>query len=157
MAQNIVKCSLCGNGVLKVDAQRHKNKNYHAECLAQQIDKEDLTDYICRLFSLKAPGPRIYTQIKTFFDKYPNYTYKGIKQALVYFYEVQNKPIDKANQGIGIVPYVYDSAQEYYNNISMRQERVATALSSSLSVATEEIVVKKQEKKKKSLYNIENL
>ena len=111
MAQNIVKCSYCGTGVLKADAQRHKNKNYHADCLEIQLSKEELTDYICRLFSLKAPGPRIYTQIKTFLDKYPHYTYKGIKQALVYFYEVQKKPIDKANQGIGIVPSVYDSAQ----------------------------------------------
>lgn len=157
MAQNIVKCSYCGTGVLKVDAKRHKNKNYHADCLKIQLDKEELTDYICRLFSLKAPGPRIYTQIKTFLDKYPYYTYKGIKQALVYFYEVQKKPIDKANQGIGIVPYVYDSAQEYYNNITMRQERVATALSSSLSIESQEIVVKKQEKKKKILYDMENL
>lgn len=157
MAQNIVKCSYCGTGVLKADAQRHKNKNYHADCLEIQLSKEELTDYICRLFSLKAPGPRIYTQIKTFLDKYPYYTYKGIKQALVYFYEVQKKPIDKANQGIGIVPYVYDSAQEYYNSITMRQERVATALSSSLSIESQEIIVKKQEKKKKTLYDIENL
>lgn len=157
MAQNIVKCSYCGTGVLKADAQRHKNKNYHADCLEIQLSKEELTDYICRLFSLKAPGPRIYTQIKTFLDKYPYYTYKGIKQALVYFYEVQKKPIDKANQGIGIVPYVYDSAQEYYNSIAMRQERVATALSSSLSIESQEIIVKKQEKKKKTLYDIENL
>lgn len=157
MAQNIVKCSYCGNGVLKTDAKRHKNKNYHAECLEIQLEKEDLTEYICKLFSLKAPGPRIYTQIKTFFEKYSNYTYKGIKQALVYFYEVQKKPIDKANQGIGIVPYVYDSAQEYYNNISLRQERVATALSNSLSVESKEIIVKKQEKKQKNLYDMENL
>ena len=32
MAQTIVKCSLCGNGVLKTEAERYKNKNYHAEC-----------------------------------------------------------------------------------------------------------------------------
>lgn len=154
---SIVKCSLCGNGVFKADAQRHKNKNYHVECLEVQLAKEELVDYICRLFSLKAPGPRIYTQIKTFLDKYPNYTYKGIQQALVYFYEVQKKPIEKANQGIGIVPYVYDSAQEYYNNISMRQERVATELSSALSVVSKEIIVKKKEKKQKNLYDMENL
>ena len=157
MAQNIVKCSYCGTGVLKADAQRHKNKNYHADCLESQLSKEELTASMCELFSLKAPGPRMYTQIKTFLDKDPHYTYKGIKQALVYFYEVQKKPIDKANQGIGIVPYVYDSAQEYYNSITMRQERVATALSSSLSIESQEIVVKKQEKKKKTLYDIENL
>jgi hypothetical protein len=106
---------------------------------------------------LKAPGPRIYAQLKSFLEKYPHYTYEGIKQALMFFFEVQKKPIDKANQGIGIVPYVYDSAQEYYNNITKRQERVATELSTALSVASQEVVVKKQQKKKKSLYDMENL
>jgi hypothetical protein len=156
MAQNIVKCSLCGTGVLKTEAQRHKNKNYHPGCLCQQIEKEELSEYICRLFSLKAPGPRIHTQIKSFLEKYPNYTRRGIKQALEYFYEVQKKPIDKANQGIGIVPYVYDAAQEYFNNISKRQERVADALSKALNTETQTIIVKKVEKKK-NLYDLENL
>ena len=157
MAQNIVKCSFCGNGVLKVEAERYKNKNYHAECAELQKQREELTEYICRLFSLKAPGPRIYTQIKSFLEKYPHYTYKGIKQALEFFYEVQKKPIEKANQGIGIVPYVYDSAQEYFNGITMRQERVATEISSALSTVAQEVKVKKPEKKKKSLYDMENL
>ena len=156
MAQNIVKCSLCGLGVLKAEAVRYKNKNYHADCKEKKVEKEELSEYICRLFSLKAPGPRINTQLKSFFEKYPNYTYKGIKQALEFFYEVQKKPKEKANQGIGIVPYLYDSAQEYFNNISLRQERVAEALSNSLNVQTQNIVVKKQEKEKK-LYDLNNL
>lgn len=157
MAQNTVKCSFCGTGVVKTEAVRYKNKNYHSNCADLQQQREELTDYICRLFSLKSPGPRIYTQIKNFLERYPNYTYKGIKQALEFFYEIQKKPIEKANQGIGIVPYVYDSAQEYFNNIIMRQERVATEISSALSVATQEVKIKRPEKKKKNLYNIENL
>ena len=136
MAQNTVKCSFCGTGVVKTEAVRYKNKNYHSNCADLQQQREELTDYICRLFSLKSPGPRIYTQIKNFLEK---------------------KPIEKANQGIGIVPYVYDSAQEYFNNIIMRQERVATEISSALSVATQEVKIKRPEKKKKNLYNIENL
>lgn len=157
MAQNIVKCAFCGNGVFKVDAKRYKNKNYHEECMNKQIEKENLTEYICKLFSLKAPGPRIYTQLKNFFEKYPNYTYKGIRQALEYFYEVRKNKIDKANQGIGIVPYVYDEAENYYNGISQRQERVANELNNSLLVAPQEIKVQKKDKKKKNLYDLDNL
>jgi hypothetical protein len=157
MAKNIVKCSFCGQGVIKLEAQRYKNKNYHSNCAELQKQKDELTEYICRLFSLKAPGPRIYAQIKSYLEKYPYYTYIGIKQALVYFFEIQKKSIDKANQGIGIVPYVYDDAQEYFNRIIIRQERVATELSDTLSVAAQEIKIKKQEKKKKNLYDMENL
>jgi hypothetical protein len=157
MAKNIVKCSFCGQGVIKLEAQRYKNKNYHSNCAELQKQKDELTEYICRLFSLKAPGPRIYAQIKSYLEKYPYYTYAGIKQALVYFFEIQKKSIDKANQGIGIVPYVYDDAQEYFNRITIRQERVATELSDTLSVAAQEIKIKKQEKKKKNLYDMEKL
>ena len=41
MAQNIVKCSFCGNGVLKTEAERYKNKNYHAECAVLQQQREE--------------------------------------------------------------------------------------------------------------------
>lgn len=156
MAGRIVKCAYCGLGVPKDEAKRHKDKNYHSECLKEQIDKEELTNFICRLFSLKAPGPRIYAQIKSYLEK-NNYTYKGILQALQFFYEIQKHSTDKSNQGIGIVPYVYDAAQEYYNNISLRQERVATAISGSLDVQPTVIKVQKKEKKKKLLYDIDNL
>lgn len=156
MVQSIVKCAFCGNGVSKTEASRHKNKNYHPDCLEKQLEKEDLVEYICKLFSLKAPGPRIYTQIRNFLSKYQYYTYKGIKQALTYFYEVQNKPVEKANQGIGIVPYVYDDAQKYYNSIILKQENVANDLTNAFLIDPKEIIVKKQ-KEKKNLYDIENL
>ena len=37
---------------------------------------------------------------------------------LVYWYEIKNAPLDKANGGIGIVPYIYEQAKEYYAKIN---------------------------------------
>lgn len=156
MAQNIVKCAFCGLGVEKINAERYKNKNFHKNCCKKQKEKDELCEYICRLFSLKAPGPRIYTQLKNFFNKYPYYTYIGIKEALVYFYEVQKKPVTKSNQGIGIVPYIYDEAQEYFNNIKKKQEKIASEVGAIFSISPKKVLVKKKNETQK-LYDLENL
>jgi hypothetical protein len=47
---------------------------------------------------------------------HPEYTYSGIKRTLEYFYEVKKNSIEKANGGIGIVPWVYEEAKRYYYN-----------------------------------------
>ena len=42
------------------------------------------------------------------------YTYSGMYKTLLYFYQVKGHPIEKANGGIGIIPYEYDDAKNYY-------------------------------------------
>jgi hypothetical protein len=46
-----------------------------------------------------------------------NYTYSGIHRSLEYFYEVKGNSLDKANGGIGIVPFVYQDAYNYYYSL----------------------------------------
>ena len=154
----LVKCAYCGDPVDKDLAEKYKNKNFHPLCCEKQKDRDDLLAYICQLFGLKAPGPIIYRQLKLFLDKYSYYTYKGIKNSLIYFYEVQKKSTEKSNNAIGIVPYVYDQAQEYFEKIEKQQERVASAIGNSLEdTEVKTIVIRKNKKKKKELYDIENL
>ena len=64
----------------------------------------------------------------------------------------------KANEGIGIVPFVYDEAQDYYQKLSYKQEKVAETVIKQLEKEPVVIKVKKQmEKKEKPLYNLEEL
>lgn len=60
--------------------------------------------------------PRVRKQINTYIEQY-QYTYSGIRKALVYFYEIKGNSTEKANGGIGIVPYVYKDAFNYYYSI----------------------------------------
>ena len=60
--------------------------------------------------------PRVRKQMNTYIDQY-QYTYSGMKKALVYFYEIKGNSTDKANGGIGIIPYVYKDAFNYYYSI----------------------------------------
>lgn len=55
-------------------------------------------------------------QITQYTTKY-NYTHTGIMQSLYYFYHIQNNDTKKANDGIGIVPYVYNNAFNYFYDL----------------------------------------
>ena len=52
-----------------------------------------------------------------------HYTYSGIYKTLQYWYEIKNNDISKANGGIGIVPYVYDQAKQYFISIWIAQQQ----------------------------------
>lgn len=65
---------------------------------------------------------RIQKQIQSYHDD-KNFTYSGILKSLTYFFQVKGNSIEKANGGIGIVPYVYEDARNYYTAIWMAQQQ----------------------------------
>ena len=110
---------------VQVSARRYA----HQECSLteeqklskEEQDKIDLENYILQLFKIDYIDAKIRKQIKQYREEY-NYTYSGIRKALVYFYEVKGNSIEKANGGIGIVPYVYQDAYNYYYHIWMAKQ-----------------------------------
>lgn len=82
----------------------------------QEQDRQDLEQYIIKLFNLEHIDGKITLQIKRYLQEHPDYTYSGIKRTLEYFYDIKKNPIKNANWGIGIVPWVYDEAKRYYYN-----------------------------------------
>lgn len=67
-------------------------------------------------------SPRVRKQISNYIETY-NFTYSGMKKALVYFYEVKGNDKSKANGGIGIIPYVYRDAYNYYYSIWLANQK----------------------------------
>ena len=82
----------------------------------KEKDRQDLEKYIIKLFNLEHMDGRITLQIQRYLQEHPEYTYSGIKRTLEYFYEIKKNAIEKANGGIGIVPWVYEEAKRYYYN-----------------------------------------
>lgn len=158
-----VKCHLCGQLFDKDTGIRIDEKNFHKLCGNEYLDKKEIFKYVARLFGFKSetkPGPRITSQLKSFKQKYPHYTYEGILNALKYHFEIRKGSIDKANEGIGIVPYVYDEAQEFFTKLKNKQDRIAQVIEQQLEVKPEILTIKKtaeEKKKKQSLYNLEEL
>ena len=115
-----VKCYFCQEKVDKKIAIHVDKKNFHPACYQTYLDKKDCCDYICGIFGIKAPGPKIYNQLSNFITE-KNYSYKNIKRTLQYWYEVKGGRRDKANEGIGIVPFQYDEAMRYYSDLDEKQ------------------------------------
>ena len=88
----------------------------------EDLDKMKLEQYINKLFHTDYVDPSIQKQIKNYIKEY-NFTYSGILKSLVYFYEVKQNPVEKSNDGIGIVPWVYKQAFNYYYAIWQAQQK----------------------------------
>lgn len=149
-------CAICKQVLEKENAFQIGQKYYCEECYQDEIERKELCNYICSLFNLKVPGPRNHSMIKTFKEQHPNYTYKGIQQALYYFFEIEHNSVSKANESIGIVPYVYDRAQDYFRRQLNLQEKIATNVTENLREKKVFKVISSK-KKEKVLYDIENL
>lgn len=132
MAKRKVKCLYCGE-VFDPDSEEYvkprSNRYAHKACFLlqeekktkEEKDKEELENYIKQLFGLNNLSPRIRTQIKRYHDQ--GFTDDGILKALQYFFEVRGNSIDKANNGIGIVEYVYRESLRYWKDLREVQDK----------------------------------
>lgn len=104
--------------------RRYGHLECHEQNMAQktqeEIDQYNLEEYIRKLFNIKTLNAKIKRQIEDFKEKY-NYSYSGILKTLIYWYDIKKNSLEKANGGIGIVPYVYDQAREYYYRLYLAQ------------------------------------
>ena len=119
-----------------------------------ELDYESLVNYIEQLFGTDYVTARVAKQIKDFRETY-NYTYQGMLGTLVYWYEVKKATIDKANGGIGIIPYIYDQAREYYSKITRANELNAGVTNYKLHYKEIEITPPKAEEKPVKLFKLE--
>lgn len=104
----------------QISARRYAHKECaeknQKEKTKEEKDLEDLESYIMKLFNEPYVNARIRKQIKEYRKEY-DYTYSGMLKTLIWFYEIKGNSIDKANGGIGIIPYVYKNACDYYYSL----------------------------------------
>ena len=128
-----VTCSVCGKRFDrdKLPYKQTSARRYaHLDCSVadentkkqEDLDKEELEKYIMALLKEDYISPRVRKQMNSFIQDY-NYTYSGMRKALIYFYEVKKNDPSKANGGIGIIPYCYREAYEYYYSLWLAQQR----------------------------------
>lgn len=123
MAKAMVKCLYCGQSFdrnsepfVKPKGNRYAHTACHEQAQShktqEERDYDDLVEYIKQLLG-NPINPRVWKQLKEYVEIY-QYTYSGINKTLKWWYEIRGNSIEKANGGIGIVPYVYDQACQYY-------------------------------------------
>lgn len=100
----------------------------HEKCVTEERKKEiqeqkdikELENYIKKLFNTSYISAKIKKQIRDFRQEY-HYTYSGMYKTLVWWYEIKKNTLEKANNGIGIVPFVYKDACDYYYRLYLAQ------------------------------------
>ena len=86
-------------------------------------DYKALISYITKIFGDNCNWAMTKKYIKKFKDE-NGYSYSGMLKSLVYFYEVKKNPVDKANGSIGIIPFIYNDAYQYYYSLFVAQQNV---------------------------------
>lgn len=110
-------------------------------------------DYLTKVQKIDIDFIKFKSQFDNFLKK--KETAKGIYFTLRYYYDVQKGDKSKAEKGIGIVPYVYQKATEYWVNLESKKQGTIAAIEKQVRELTERPVIKikraKTNKKKKMI------
>ena len=166
MAHNVI-CFICGKQfdrdkiqAVKVSARRYA----HYDCKpdgelvplpAQKQEDPDLKllkDYIDKFYGKNANWARIMQQIKKYTIE-NNYSYSGILKSLKYWLEVKHMPIQQDYGAIGIVPFVYQQAYNYYYSLFLAEQQNINKNVKEITNKEREIIIDPpQVKTKKRLF-----
>lgn len=151
MAKHIVKCLYCGKEFdtndssiewMKPNERRYAHKKcyeeYQASLSKEEQDKEALYQYIKKTLGKTMDYAKVKRQVKQYRDE-NNYTYSGMLSTLKYVFEVKGNSVEAAHGGIGIIPYAYKQAYDYYYAIYLAQHNTQQK---KMTNKVEEITIK---------------
>ena len=160
-----VKCTVCGQKFNrdKIQAVKvGKNRYAHYKCdpsgekvPLENPENEDLTalkEYAKDLLKDDYNAVKVNAQIKKFRKEY-DYTYSGMLKALKWFYEIQKKPVYQANGGLGIIPYIYQDAFNYFYGLYQAEQNLTNGLQYKKETKEIEIRSPRAKQKPHKLFN----
>ena len=76
-------------------------------------------------------------------------TAKGMYFALKYFYEIKKNDVAKSENGIGIIPHIYEDSRDYWTERERREHGIVAAIEQQIKEAHSQKVVDVRVKKVK--------
>lgn len=140
----------------KSELIQHSSKNYCASCMKEIQDRDELYEYVKGLIGGNGFSSReilIKTQIKRLREK-EGLKYKGMKLTLEYMTNVEG--VTLGEKGVGLLPYYYDKAREWFVENLKKQEQIKDF---EIKEAVVVVAVSRNEQKYKNekLLNMEDL
>ena len=128
-----VKCSICGQTFdrdkiefVKTSSRRYAHLTCHLRTKGELTEEENarlkIYEYTKNLFKANYSKAKIDSHLTKLMNENKNYTYSGILKSLIYWYEVRHGDVEKSYYGLGIVPYIYEQAYQYYYSIWLAQQ-----------------------------------
>jgi len=149
-----VKCPICGKfnekSLTVLDNKRYYCEDCYKKKKQESADYKALISFICELFEISQPEGLILKQIKKFKEDF-GYTYKGMKTTLDYFFNIKTKKTPDNGMGVGIIPFIYKEAFEFYSD----RLRIKQALKNGnvdLELPINEIQINRKDMAKKNKY-----
>lgn len=155
---NLKKCYYCGEE-FDIDTEDFRkpvtNRYAHVKCWEENYTEDmvfigEIYAYLKSL-AIKYDFNQCERQ-RISYVKTKGYTNEGILYALKYFYDVKRQSPDRSGNRIGIVPYVYDEAQLYYEEMNKKKAKIGKDLSKQITKEAKEIKVKLKEVKQNRHY-----
>lgn len=122
-----VKCRICGERFdTDVEPTEKHGKTWyaHKKCYderetaktQEEKDLDHLMEYCAQLYGKLFNYNQTLKLAKSYHEK-NNLSFSGMERTMKYVYEIKKEPIEKGNGSIGIVPYMYDKAYNYWYSI----------------------------------------
>lgn len=159
MAKKILKCLYCQQQFdanteeyVKVNGRRYAHKYCYENRTAEQKIMDEIWDTITEIFGKNNySAQKIKNQIENYVEK-KGYTLNGILIAIKYWFIIKNKSIEEANNGIGIVPYIYNEAQEYALYLEQQKTKKIIPVSEMKTITVD---ISSSNNQKKTILNFE--
>lgn len=161
MAKAIVHCRICkcefdrNSLVRDVDfVNPTKNIYYHKACYDEylkkksdvhsQMDNEFWFDAVWEFMTKELKGSLNYYKMKHQWDTFlkQKMTGKGIYFGLKYFYGIKENSISKCEEGIGIIPHIYEESRKYWTDRETRDRGIIAAIEEQMRAAAQQKIVK---------------
>ena len=146
-----IYCSTCAASIPEYSYLELTANSDTCEITASEpanFGKDELIDYFHKLnHKNNKIASRTFSLIPQYLKK--GYTYYGMKRALEYFYVIKGNDIAKAQNSIGIIPYVYEEAEAWYHKTEMESALRMKANCKVLRDAKKPTVVKGRPMKRK--------
>lgn len=109
----------------QVSARRYAHvkcwEEHEANMTQEERDIRAFYEYVQKLFG----EDYNYILTKKLAERYVkenHYTYSGMLKTLKWYYEKEGNSIEKSNGSIGIIPYIYKQALNYYYSLYLAQQ-----------------------------------
>lgn len=153
----------------KEESVKFGARYYHQDCLEVKQKKEgskqaleekekaelkDLKDYLWfELYNQKVQMSFLMKQVKNMREEH-GFRYKGMELALRYHYQIKGEKLQEGH-GIGIIPYIYEEAKQYYALLLENKKHAETFTEPSTKKVT--VAISNRKKEELPVIDIESL